>query len=76
MREKILPDLTDEWVSETTEFEDINELKTELEKNIENIKFSKKSNFKEGKRILQFSPSLYHMSRLTTANNQDRVTIP
>ena len=38
MREKILPDLTDEWVSETTEFEDINELKTELEKNIENIK--------------------------------------
>ena len=38
VREKILPDLTDEWVSETTEFEDINELKTELEKNIENIK--------------------------------------
>ena len=38
MREKILPDLTDEWVSETTEFEDINELKSELEKNIENIK--------------------------------------
>ena len=38
MREKILPDLTDEWVSETTEFEDIKELKSELEKNIENIK--------------------------------------
>ena len=38
VREKILPDLTDEWVSETTEFEDIKELKSELEKNIENIK--------------------------------------
>ena len=38
MREKILPDLTDEWVSETTEFKDIKELKSELEKNIENIK--------------------------------------
>ena len=38
VREKILPELTDEWVSETTEFTDINELKSELEKNIENIK--------------------------------------
>ena len=32
VREKILPDLTDEWVSETTEFEDINELKKNLRK--------------------------------------------
>ena len=38
VREKILPEFTDEWVSETTEFEDIKELKSELEKNIENIK--------------------------------------
>ena len=38
VREKILPELTDEWVSETTEFTDIKELKSELEKNIENIK--------------------------------------
>jgi trigger factor len=38
VREKILPDLTDEWVSETTEFSDIKELKSELEKNIENVK--------------------------------------
>jgi len=32
VREKILPDLTDEWVSETTEFDDIKNLKEELEK--------------------------------------------
>jgi len=38
VREKILPEFTDEWVAETTEFSDIKELKTELEKNIENIK--------------------------------------
>ncbi len=38
VREKILPDLTDEWVSETTEFDDIKNLKEELEKNIEMIK--------------------------------------
>src|SRR5210317_862794 len=38
VREKILPDLTDEWVSETTEFENIDELKSELVINIENVK--------------------------------------
>ncbi|MDA9845717.1 trigger factor [Acidimicrobiia bacterium] len=38
VREKILPDLTDEWVSETTEFENVDSLKKELVLNIENVK--------------------------------------
>ncbi|MDA8710045.1 trigger factor [Candidatus Actinomarina sp.] len=38
VREKILPELTDEWVSETTEFENVNSLKKELVVNIENVK--------------------------------------
>ena len=38
VREKILPEFTDEWVSDTTEFDDIKNLKEELEKNIEMIK--------------------------------------
>lgn len=38
VREKILPELTDEWVSETTEFENVDSLKKELVVNIENVK--------------------------------------
>jgi trigger factor len=38
VREKILPDFTDEWVSDTTEFENIKNLREELEKNIEMVK--------------------------------------
>ena len=38
VREKILPDFTDEWVSDTTEFDDIKNLREELEKNIEMVK--------------------------------------
>ena len=38
VREKILPEFTDEWVSDTTEFDDIKHLREELEKNIEMIK--------------------------------------
>ena len=38
VREKILPEFTDEWVSDTTEFDDIKHLRKELEKNIEMIK--------------------------------------
>ena len=38
VREKILPELTDEWVSETTEFENVDSLKKELIVNIENVK--------------------------------------
>jgi len=38
VREKILPDLTDEWVSDTTEFENVDSLKKELVANIENVK--------------------------------------
>ena len=38
VREKILPELTDEWVSDTTEFESIDSLKKELVLNIENVK--------------------------------------
>ena len=34
VREKILPEFTDEWVSDTTEFDDIKHLREELEKNI------------------------------------------
>lgn len=38
VREKILPELTDEWVSDTTEFENVDSLKKELVVNIENVK--------------------------------------
>ena len=38
VREKILPELTDEWASETTEFENVDSLKKELVVNIENVK--------------------------------------
>jgi trigger factor len=38
VKEKILPELTDEWVSSTTEFENIDSLKKELIINIENVK--------------------------------------
>ncbi len=38
VREKILPELTDEWVSDTTEFENVDSLKKELVANIENVK--------------------------------------
>ena len=38
VREKILPELTDEWVSETTEFDNVDSLKKELIINIENVK--------------------------------------
>src|SRR5210317_1165977 len=38
VREKILPELTDEWVADTTEFENIDSLKKELIINIENVK--------------------------------------
>ena len=38
VREKILPELTDEWVSDTTEFESVDSLKKELVANIENVK--------------------------------------
>ena len=38
VREKILPELTDEWVSDTTEFENVDSLKKELLVNIENVK--------------------------------------
>ena len=38
VREKILPELTDEWVSNTTEFENVDSLKKELVANIENVK--------------------------------------
>ncbi|MDC3230822.1 trigger factor [Acidimicrobiia bacterium] len=38
VREKISPELTDEWVSETTEFENVDSLKKELVVNIENVK--------------------------------------
>ena len=38
VREKILPELTDEWVFETTEFENVDSLKKELVVNIENVK--------------------------------------
>ena len=38
VREKILPELTDEGVSETTEFENVDSLKKELVVNIENVK--------------------------------------
>ena len=38
VREKILPELTYEWVSDTTEFENVDSLKKELVANIENVK--------------------------------------
>ena len=38
VREKILPELTDEWVSDNTEFENVDSLKKELVANIENVK--------------------------------------
>jgi len=38
VKEKIIPELTDEWVSVTTEFENIDSLKKELIINIENVK--------------------------------------
>lgn len=38
VREKILPELTDKWVSDTTEFENVDSLKKELVVNIENVK--------------------------------------
>jgi len=38
VREKILPELTDEWVADTTEFDNVDSLKKELVINIENVK--------------------------------------
>ena len=38
VKEKVEPDLTDEWISSVTEFDSIEQMKSELTKNIENVK--------------------------------------
>ena len=38
VKEKVEPDLTDEWISSVTEFDSVEQMKSELTKNIENIK--------------------------------------
>ena len=38
VKEKVEPDLTDEWISSVTEFDSIEQMKRELTKNIENVK--------------------------------------
>jgi trigger factor len=38
VKEKVEPDLTDEWISSVTEFDSIDQMKSELTKNIENVK--------------------------------------
>ena len=38
VKEKVEPDLTDEWISSVTEFDSVEQMKSELTKNIENVK--------------------------------------
>jgi len=38
VKEKVEPELTDEWISSVTEFDSIEQMKSELTKNIENVK--------------------------------------
>ena len=38
VKEKVEPELTDEWISSVTEFDSVEQMKSELTKNIENIK--------------------------------------
>ena len=38
VKEKVEPDLTDEWISSVTEFDSIEQMKSELTTNIENVK--------------------------------------
>ena len=38
IKEKVEPDLTDEWISSVTEFDSVDQMKSELTKNIENVK--------------------------------------
>ena len=38
VKEKVEPDLTDEWISSVTEFDSIEQMRSELTKNIENVK--------------------------------------
>ena len=38
IKEKIMPELTDDWVSSVTEFETVKEMNEELHKNIQNVK--------------------------------------
>jgi trigger factor len=38
VKEKVEPELTDEWISSVTEFDSVEQMKSELTKNIENVK--------------------------------------
>ena len=48
IKEKVMPDLTDDWVSSMTEFENIKEMNEELYKNIEMVKKRQVSNQYQG----------------------------
>jgi trigger factor len=44
VKEKVEPELTDEWISSVTEFDSVDQMKSELTKNIENVKKRQVSN--------------------------------
>ena len=48
IKEKIMPELTDDWVSSVTEFDTVKEMNEELYKNIENVKKSQIANQYQG----------------------------
>ena len=48
IKEKIMPELTDDWVSSVTEFETVKEMNEELHKNIQNVKKRQVANQYQG----------------------------
>jgi len=48
IKEKIMPDLTDDWVSSVTEFDTVKEMNEELYKNIESVKKRQTANQYQG----------------------------
>ncbi len=48
IKEKIMPELTDDWVSSVTEFETVKEMNEELHKNVQNVKKRQVANQYQG----------------------------
>ena len=60
IKEKIMPELTDDWVSSVTEFETVKEMNEELHKNIQNVKKRQVANQYQG----QLTSKLIEESKL------------